>query len=91
MAKVILEGYIVVPEQDLNMVLNELPNHIAQTRAESGCLVFQVEQDAEQSTRFLVYEEFVDQAAFNHHQARTKKSRWSEITANVDRYYQFLS
>ncbi|MFM5384476.1 putative quinol monooxygenase [Aeromonas veronii] len=62
-------------------------NHIQLTRAETGCLIFKVTQDPLNPCRFDVYEEFVDQAAFQAHQARVKSSRWRKITVNVERHY----
>lgn len=44
MSRVILEGYIVVPENDLAAVSAELATHIELTRKEEGCLQFDVAQ-----------------------------------------------
>jgi len=88
MPKVILKGYILVPETDLSMVKKELPNHIELTRNEAGCMVFEVSQDREKLNRFNVYEEFASKEAFTLHQERVRNSRWGEITENVERYYQ---
>ncbi len=85
--KLILEGYIDVPESDLESVKLELVTHIALTQAEEGCLVFRIEQDKENNHRFNVYEEFVSEKAFEKHQERVKTSRWGSITKNVQRNY----
>ncbi|MFB2855039.1 putative quinol monooxygenase [Aeromonas allosaccharophila] len=87
MGKVILQGFIIVPLSELTIVKRELDAHIHLTRAETGCLIFKVTQDPLNSCRFDVYEEFVDQAAFQAHQARVKSSRWGKITVNVERHY----
>lgn len=87
LSKIILKGHIVVPEQDLASVRDELPNHIELTRRESGCLVFEVNQDLSNERIFRVYEEFVDQASFDSHQDRVKASRWGSVTVNVERHY----
>ncbi|MCF5865826.1 putative quinol monooxygenase [Aeromonas veronii] len=87
MGKVILQGFIIVPLSDLTIVKSELDAHIRLTRAETGCLTFKVTQDHLNPCRFDVYEEFVDEAAFQAHQARVKSSRWGEITVNVERHY----
>lgn len=76
-----------MPFIDLSLVKFELKRHIQLTRAETGCLIFEVTQDPLNPCRFDVYEEFVDEAAFQAHQARVKSSRWGEITVNVERYY----
>jgi len=87
MSRVILKGFIIVPPNDLAAVKDELDNHIQLTRAETGCLIFEVTQDQLNPCRFDVYEEFAEQAAFQAHQARVKSSRWGEITVNVERHY----
>ncbi|WP_078118604.1 putative quinol monooxygenase [Thiosocius teredinicola] len=88
MAKVVLEGIIDVPENDLEEVLNELPKHIELTRREEGCLVFRVDRDAENSSRFRVYEEFTSRQAFEVHQDRVRASRWGRVAVNVRRNYK---
>jgi autoinducer 2-degrading protein len=42
---VTLSGYIEVPNDDLDSVVAELPNHIEATRAKKGCIQFDVSQD----------------------------------------------
>ena len=76
MGKVILSGYIDIPENELEVVTTALDKHIELTRNEAGCLIFEVTQSSELSTRFTVYEEFTDKAAFESHQARVKTSDW---------------
>lgn len=88
MSKVTLEGHIIVPDEDMDNVEAELPNHISLTQQESGCLVFSVVQDSENKNRFNVYEEFKDRESFDNHQARAGDSKWAEITKNVQRHYE---
>ncbi len=88
MSKVILQGYIIVPDSDLDAVAAELPIHIAATRNEPGCLVFKVSASPAQIGRFDVYEEFTDAAAFEDHQKRVQASHWGEITQHVSRHYE---
>lgn len=85
--KIILEGSIVVPEEDLEAVLSELPKHVKLTRAEPGCLVFKVTQHADDACKFDVYEEFENRAAFEAHQTRVRASEWGQIAQNVTRHY----
>ncbi|MBO9489173.1 antibiotic biosynthesis monooxygenase [Endozoicomonas sp. G2_1] len=87
MSKVVLSGFIIVPKQDLKTIKAELAHHIRLTRQEAGCIVFNVIQNEELSTRFDVYEEFVDQQAFEHHQKRIKKSNWGKLTKDVQRSF----
>nr|WP_319552276.1 antibiotic biosynthesis monooxygenase [uncultured Vibrio sp.] len=90
MSKVILKGYILVPESKLQVVKKELENHTRLTLLEAGCITFRVIQSAENSLRFDVYEEFVDEAAFEAHQVRVKESHWGKVTKNVERHYEIL-
>ena len=91
LAKVILQGFIVVPDSDLEVVKNELVTHKNLTLKEAGCLTFTVTPDEVNPHKFSVYEEFVNQAAFDNHQARVKSSKWGEVTKNVERHYQLSS
>ncbi|MGF1778944.1 putative quinol monooxygenase [Vibrio nomapromontoriensis] len=90
MSKVILKGYIVVPTEARKEVLEALVIHKTLTLKEEGCLVFEVEPDANDQTRFNVYEEFVDRSAFERHQDRVKASEWGKVTVNVARHYQII-
>lgn len=87
MSKVILEGFIDIPESDLDAVKQELINHIELTRQEDGCIIFKVEQDPNNKSRFTVYEEFDSKEAFARHQERVKYSNWGCVTKNVKRTY----
>ncbi|MBO9479241.1 antibiotic biosynthesis monooxygenase [Shimia sp. R11_0] len=85
---IVLTGYIDVPKDRLSDVSEALPEHITLTRAEPGCLSFNVEPDAQTPGRFLVSECFVDRIAFQHHQTRTQNSAWAVITQGIPRQYQ---
>jgi (4S)-4-hydroxy-5-phosphonooxypentane-2,3-dione isomerase len=85
--KVIVEGYILIPESEMEAITSELPNHIELTKKERGCLVFLVEQDHETYGKFNVYEEFISKEAFAEHQERVNESYWGSITKNVKRVY----
>jgi len=88
LAKIVLEGHIVVPCAELSAVRQALTTHIRLTREEPGCLLFQVSERPDADGVFDVYEEFVDRTAFEHHQARVRSSDWGALTVNVERHYQ---
>jgi len=90
MSKVILKGYIKVPDSDLSSVISALETHKMLTLQESGCLVFEVVQSKDNPLIFNVYEEFIDKASFEAHQKRVKSSFWGEVTVNVERHYQLI-
>ncbi len=85
--RVVLSGYISVPASDLCAVRKAIPDHVLATRAEDGCLLFNVEEDLCEHGRFEVYEEFVDREAFEEHQRRVRESEWGTISRNVHRHY----
>lgn len=85
--KVYLNGYIDVPEDRLKAVKAALPTHIALTRAEEGCISFEVQPSDIVPGRFIVAEIFVDQAAFDAHQERAQNSDWFIVTKGIPREY----
>jgi len=87
MQKVILSGHIEVPAEDIEAVRAALPDHISNTLAEKGCLVFEVKEHPTNPGVFSVYEEFTSQEAFELHQKRVKESAWDATTKNVVRHY----
>ena len=67
-------------------VRRHLPEHVALTLAEPGCLRFAVEP-TEDPLVWTVSELFVDRAAFDAHQARVRSSRWFDATSGIARDY----
>ncbi|MEN6669901.1 antibiotic biosynthesis monooxygenase [Psychrobacter sp. B38] len=88
MSKVILKGFILVPESALEIVKSELANHKRLTLEEPGCITFSVTEHPENPLRFDVYEEFIDKSAFEYHQNRVKASHWGKVTMDVERHYE---
>lgn len=82
-----LTGHIDVPKDRRQEVRAALPAHIRLTRAEPGCLRFEVFEDAEIAGRFHVVEAFTDPAAFVAHQSRAQTSPWGEVTRGIERHY----
>ena len=86
-----MSGYIIVPFADLAAVRECLPEHITRTRAEAGCLTFNVVEHVEKEGRFEVYEAFINQTAFEHHQSRARESKWGVVAKNIKRHYTVKS
>lgn len=63
-----------------------LADHIRLTRAEPGCLAFDVDA-TDDPLIWSVAEEFVDAAAFAAHQDRAGASVWAVETAGIARNY----
>ncbi|MBX2837688.1 MAG: antibiotic biosynthesis monooxygenase [Gammaproteobacteria bacterium] len=85
--RVYLNGYIDVPIDRLADVSAALPKHIELTRAEPGCVSFEITASDTVEGRLNVAEVFIDQAAFDVHQARTKASDWFKTTEGIPREY----
>ena len=74
-------------EADLEMVKTYLPEHIRLSRAEPGCLKFEVTQ-GEDPMVWHLDEAFKDAKAFEAHQTRTKATIWAEKSAHLARDFQ---
>ena len=84
---VILSGRLVCATKEQSAVVRRhLPRHVELTRAEPGCLRFDVEPSSDPLV-WTVVEEFVDRAALDAHQARVRSSEWGNATAGIARDY----
>ncbi|PQZ93749.1 antibiotic biosynthesis monooxygenase [Arthrobacter sp. MYb227] len=68
------------------LVEKHLARHIELTRAEPGCLSFEVVL-TEDPLVWNVAERFQDAASFRFHQARATASAWGRATAAIKRSY----
>lgn len=82
-----LNGILIVPDSEIALVEKYLPDHIALSRAEDGCISFNVKPDPKNPNHYIVKEEFVDQAAFDFHQKRGKDSAWGRATSHLERQF----
>lgn len=85
---VTLTGYIDVPPERRDAIRAALPEHIRLTRAEPGCLSFEVIESSSTPGRFAVSERFTDAAAFQAHQTRAAASDWAQISQGIPRTYE---
>lgn len=72
---------------DLAIVTTHLPAHIAASRAEPGCLSFNVSQTVNPLV-WQLDEAFTDQAAFEAHQSRTRASLWFAASRHLARDFK---
>lgn len=86
--KIHLNGYLDVPQERWESVMQALPEHIALTHQEVGCISFHVTPSCDVPNRLMVAEVFADRASFDAHQFRTKASPWFEITQGIAREYE---
>lgn len=83
-----LTGRLICADADqAGIVRAHLPEHIRLTRAEPGCLSFDVTPTADPLV-WQVAELFTDRAAFDAHQTRTRASDWWRATAAIPREFQ---
>lgn len=85
---VTLKGTLQVPAHRIAEIREALGDHIRLTRAEDGCIQFEVTEDPNTAGLFYVQETFTDAAAFHHHQDRVAASAWGQISAGLPRDYQ---
>ena len=82
-----LSGQLVCrSDAELAVVSECLPDHIELTRAEPGCVSFDVRQ-SDDPLGWQVDEYFTDDDAFAQHQERAASSEWGTRTAGIERRY----
>ena len=89
MARVTLRGFLIARSlEEADRVSMLLPDHIRLTRAEPGCLRFEVLRSYADPCRFAVTEAFRDRAAFDAHRERAAASNWGRSTKGIPRDYE---
>jgi quinol monooxygenase YgiN len=82
-----LTGHLICADaQEAAIVAAHLPDHIRLSRAEAGCLQFEI-TPTDDLLVWLVEESFTDQAAFDAHQHRTRASQWWAATSGIRRVF----
>jgi quinol monooxygenase YgiN len=84
-----LTGFLICDTMaEADRISHLVPEHIRLTRAEPGCLSFDIVRSHEDPARFAVREAFRDREAFEAHQARTRASAWWRETQTVRREFR---
>ncbi|OFI37190.1 antibiotic biosynthesis monooxygenase [Arthrobacter sp. SW1] len=87
MPEVTLSGELVCHTAvEAETVARYLPLHLELTRAEEGCLSFEVTRTSDPLV-WRVEERFRDAEAFTGHQERVAASEWGRATAGIERRY----
>lgn len=87
MNNVFLTGQLICRDKDeVAIVVQHLPLHMELTRAEEGCISFEV-LPTTRSGEWQVEEKFRDADAFHIHQKRVTESEWGRVTAGMERRY----
>lgn len=88
MTQIVLTGFLICRTLDeADRVATMLPDHIRLTRAEPGCLAFEVIRSMADPVRFAVREIYKSRADFDAHLARVRSSDWGRATRGVARDY----
>ncbi|MBI1172666.1 antibiotic biosynthesis monooxygenase [bacterium] len=83
-----LRGRMVCVNQDeLQALRRHLTEHVRLTRAEPGCLQFEI-VPCDDPMIHEVLESFRDRASFDAHQARTRDSAWFAATRHILRDFR---
>ena len=84
---VTLNGHLrCATEDEAARVRKALDEHVRLTRAEAGCVSFEVTA-TDDPLVWSVAEEFTDADAFKAHQDRASKSAWADETRGIARDY----
>ena len=88
---VILTGYLDNIKRDVAYYLKD-PTwaHIDLSRAEPGCLRFDISSCLSKRGRWQIVEIFEDAEAYEAHQSRTRASEWFKLTAGIERHYNVI-
>jgi quinol monooxygenase YgiN len=83
-----LRGQLIcMTAEEVAAVQTHLAAHLALTRAEPGCLTFEV-SPTDDPMIYEVMEAFRDRASFDAHQARTRDSVWFAATRGILRDFR---
>ncbi len=90
MTDVYLSGQLVCRNtDDVAIVVQHLDRHVTLTRAEAGCVSFNVTPTNDPLV-WQVDEHFSDPDAFRLHQDRVAASTWGLATAGIERRYTII-
>lgn len=87
MDHIFLTGQLICQGEYETLIVTEfLPRHVELTRAELGCISFEV-NPTDDPLVWEVSECFQDAVSFEAHQARVRSSDWGRATAGIKRSY----
>nr|WP_321509728.1 putative quinol monooxygenase [uncultured Celeribacter sp.] len=87
MGRVLLTGTMRCAPHEVDDVVALLDLHRRLSRAEPGCLQFDLWQDELDPSLFHVHEVFRSESDFEAHQTRTRRSDWWRITHAMTRNF----
>ena len=75
MAYVVLAEFLLTAD-GVDAFLAQMTRHAALSRAEPGCELFEIAQDAMEPRRIVLYERYADEAAYIAHRATAHYARF---------------
>ncbi|GAB3150691.1 antibiotic biosynthesis monooxygenase [Microbacterium neimengense] len=91
MPRIQLTGTVICANEEQSaLVARYLPRHIELTRAEAGCIRFDV-TPTDDPLVWAVSELFATEDAFRAHQERVAASEWGTATAGIERKYSIVA
>lgn len=78
-------GTLTIPLAEQPRLLPLLHEHVRLSRAEPGCLAFDLTPRPDDPERFDLAERFRDRAAFEAHRTRSAASAWGLATPHLER------
>ncbi|MFV0491191.1 MAG: putative quinol monooxygenase [Pseudorhodobacter sp.] len=87
MGIVTLDGHLICSDETQAQIVRDyIDEHIRLSRAEPGCLHFEV-RATKDPLIWQVSESFINETAFQTHQVRTRNSIWAEKTRHIRRNF----
>lgn len=74
--KITVTGFMTIQPGTEQILLKEIDALVAKTRAEPGCISYDFYQHKTDAHRFVFFENFADQAAFDNHFAQPYTKKW---------------
>lgn len=88
MPRVILTGFLICRTLDeADRVAGMVADHVRQSRAEEGCIAFEIIRSMADPVRFAVREIYQTRAAFQAHLDRVRSTPWGQSTRGLHRDY----
>mgnify|MGYP000489330033 CR=1 FL=1 len=81
--RVFLDGYLEVPPKRVAAVAHALPDHIALTRAEPGCIEYWLHQDDDDPAEFTFYENWTNRAEWDKHMEMPHLKAFADVRDRV--------
>lgn len=80
---IIITGDLLIKKGNMPLALQYAQKHVAQSRAEAGCISHAVYQDPENPLRLFFYEQWADQAAINAHFALPSSQNFVALVSDL--------